>query len=201
MKNGSYSILLQLRNVIEDLYDKLPKRELEEYLVHGFEATNILIFGKEDSSAVCYKCIENKVLFLNLDDDIRRRELVLWRYLHFSSLNEVYYDSNHPNNNLKCICDKLLLVPNPSFADYRLATGAEEILIDVESEISPEEDVFLRIDAESYSIRNNNRKTVLSKKELDLDAKYSSNYLGSTSTKSSMWKTKASSPTTSCTRS
>ena len=49
------------------------------------------------------------------------------------------------------------------FTASRLVSGAEEIVIDVDTELDGD-NVFVRFDADSYSVRQNVAKAVVSKK-------------------------------------
>jgi S-adenosylmethionine synthetase len=53
-------------------------------------------------------------------------------------------------------------VPNNTFVGFRLI--AEEIEVEVVSSIGPYKPQFIRIDAENYSVQNDELNTILSKK-------------------------------------
>ena len=162
IKNGSYPIRIKLRNALDDLYKNIPANDLERYIQSGIRVTDFFIFGKEHTSAGCHKCLSTKTAFIDVENDLRLRAPAVWKYLVFNSLNEIYYDSKEQVE-LKSIADKLLLVPVDRFTDSRLVSGAEEIVIDVDTELDGD-NVFVRFDADSYSVRQNVAKAVVSKK-------------------------------------
>lgn len=127
---------------------------------------NVLIFGKGNASRACHKCGDDKAMFLDVDNDFRMRALKIWQKLHSRAINRVYYDSKNPHLKLASIYDFVYLgdKPNSDFIDYRLVSGAEEILVDVRTNILTKEAKFLRLDAESFSVRTNQIKIIPSKK-------------------------------------
>lgn len=87
IKNGSYPIRIKLRNVLEDLYKKIPPKDLERYIQNGIRATDFFIFGKEHTSSGCHKCLKTKTAFIDVENDLRLRAPAIWKYLVFNSLN------------------------------------------------------------------------------------------------------------------
>lgn len=147
---------------------------MERYIQFGIDVHDIFIFGKANFADTCYKCVEDKATFEDLDENFRLRNGRIWQHLHLSSLNNVYYDSKHPELRLRSIHEKISLVPNEKFKIYRLISGAQEITINVSSSFKVKqnkEHKYVRIDAHSYSVRENAVKSVLSKKELTFHSK------------------------------
>lgn len=99
----------------------------------GIDVHDIFIFGKANFADTCYKCVEDKATFEDLDENLRLRNGRVWQHLHLKSLNNVYFDSKHPELKLHSIHDKITLVPNANFKIYRLISGAEELVINVSS--------------------------------------------------------------------
>lgn len=124
----------------------------------------VVIFGKAKGVKRCPRCPTNKIRYIDLDEKLRVAAPHVWKHIHLESLNKVLYDSSHHETKVHCIYDKISLVPNSTFVDYRLVGGAEEIEVDVESFVSPDKSQFIRIDAESYSIQQNCLNSILTKK-------------------------------------
>lgn len=91
----------------------------------------IEIFGKGKGAKRCPRCPTNKIHYIELDEQLRVAAPFIWKHIHLESLNKVLYNSANPDEKINCIYDKISLVPNKTFVDYRLISGAEEIEVEV----------------------------------------------------------------------
>jgi hypothetical protein len=93
-----------------------------------------LIFGKANFADICPRCKDHKIIYRNLGESLRKASTKLWKYLHIKTLNRVLFETDNQQE-LHCIYQKLELIPNPSFKDYRFVRGAEEIQIKIISHV------------------------------------------------------------------
>jgi hypothetical protein len=163
-----------LKNVLSKIHNKIEEKEfhqLENFISKGILVDDIFIFGKQGGASVCPKCTKNKIRYTALDDKLRVRVPKIWKHLHLDSLNDVLFDSTIPNLKINSIYDKFDLVPNETFTDYRLISGAEEIEVEITGDVHSKESQFIRVDAESYSTQKNVINSILSKKFYTFKAK------------------------------
>ena len=108
---------------------------MEKFIGFGLIVDDIFVFGKQGGAVSCPKCTSFKVRYSDLDEKLRLRAPAFWKLIHLESLNKEFYDSEHPNNKLRCIYDMISLVPNEKFLDHRLVSGAEEIEVEIVNHI------------------------------------------------------------------
>jgi hypothetical protein len=87
------------------------------------------------------------------------------------TLNSILYDSEKKDFKPNCIYQKLSLVPNSKFLEYRFVGGAEEIEVEVVNNVRTRGSQFIRIEAESYSIEHNTISIIPTKKFYNFTAK------------------------------
>ena len=93
----------------------------------------IVVFGKGKGAKRCPRCPTNKIRYMDLDENLRVAAPHIWKHIHLESLSKELFDSFNPNLKVKCIYDKVSLVQDSTFVDYRLIGGAEEIEVEVVS--------------------------------------------------------------------